>query len=372
LAASPAFATDAQQRFLEALTLVNLGKPQEGAALLRQLYAEMPTARVRLELARALMLSGQLAEAKKLFIAAYKDNPPPVVKANILAFLSKIDRQEGKLSLSLSISRYGNPLQQPGPYSLSLGGIDLNYQLELKYRNLWGATASAQYRKELQSGLILSGTASVRALPYYAADRFAAEVSAGKKALRDVLEWQVGVFHLGQMRQSFTLPYVQAGYTYSMGSRLAIQPTIRLGYYAAASGAGQTGWQGEAFIPVVYAPTPIQAFAVGPTIVRHDVGFAEQSFTSLGVRAAATIRTERFNLEGGLQARLTPFDAVDPFWGARRKDWGGSGSVMISSDKVRIGPFLPAAGISCDLTQSTIRYYQQSNCDVLFEVRKIF
>lgn len=113
--AVPAAAADndeIQQRFLAALSLLQQGRLEEGAALLQDLYARAPTPRIRLELARVLMAQGRLEEAKALFVAAYKDDPPPVVKANILAFIDKIDRQRGKLTLSFSVSRYGNPLQQ--------------------------------------------------------------------------------------------------------------------------------------------------------------------------------------------------------------------------------------------------------------------
>ncbi len=47
-------------------------------------------------------------------------------------------------------------------------------------------------------------------------------------------------------------------------------------------------------------------------------------------------------------------------------------AVMVSSYKVRIGPFVPAFGITCSVTGSTVAYYRQQGCDTLFEIRKIF
>jgi hypothetical protein len=79
-----------------------------------------------------------------------------------------------------------------------------------------------------------------------------------------------------------------------------------------------------------------------------------------------------FNIEAAAQGRRTLFDTVDPFWGQQRKDKGVFASVMVSSDKFRIGPFRPATGVSCDITHSNIQYYSQSSCDVLFEIRKLF
>lgn len=374
LIASPAWAGEAevQQRFLVALSLINEGQPDEAVALLRALYAEAPTPRIRLELARALMLSGRLEEAKALFVEAFKDNPPPAVRSTILTFLDRINKRRGRLSLSLSVSRYGNPLQQPGSYTLNFGGIDLTFEPDKTYRNLWGPTVGAQYEKEFNSGLTLAASAAYRSLPGDAADRLTADFSLGKRVGTTPLELKVGAVRLGQKYQSFTLPYVQATYTFSLSQRSAIQPSARVGYYFADSGRGMSGWQADLFVPYVHTPNPAKAFAVGPTILRHDVGFPEQSYTSFGLRAVATMRSEKVNVEAGLQGRLTRFDAVDPFWGDRRKEKGLFGSVMLSSDRVRIGPFIPAVGVSCDITRSTIRYYQQSSCDGLFEVRKLF
>jgi hypothetical protein len=194
----------------------------------------------------------------------------------------------------------------------------------------------------------------------------------GKRLGNGPVEIRVGAVHLGQKYQTFTMPYAQVAYTHSLSPRAAIQPIIRAGYYSAKSGSGMTGWQGDFFIPYVYSPVPAKAFSIGPIALRHDVGFAEQSYTTFGIRAVSTIRTDKVNIEAAIQGRITRFDAVDPFWGDRRKEKAIFGTIMLSSDKIRLGPLLPAVGVSCDVTRSTIKYYQQSNCDALFEVRKLF
>lgn len=84
------------------------------------------------------------------------------------------------------------------------------------------------------------------------------------------------------------------------------------------------------------------------------------------------MQAEPFNLELGAQAALTQFDAIDPFWGVRRRDRGLFAAAMVSSYKVRVGPFVPAVGVSCNVTRSTVAYYRQQGCDTLLEVRKLF
>jgi tetratricopeptide (TPR) repeat protein len=184
---SPAFASefDNQGRFLGALALLEEGRADEGVDILRALYTDAPTPRVRLEFARALLLTEQWQEARQLFLEAFKDDPPPVVRANILSFISLIDRRKGKLSLSASVARYGNPLQQPGAYTLNFAGIELAYEPESIYRNLWGVNVGADFSKEFSNGWQLTSSAAYRDLQFDAADRFIGDVSFSRGLVSD-------------------------------------------------------------------------------------------------------------------------------------------------------------------------------------------
>lgn len=368
-AASPA---DIDAEFQHALRLIELGQVLIAIPVLERLNNQIKAPRIRLELARALMLAGRPQEAKALFVEAFKDDPPPVVKANILNYVNRIDRQRGKLSLSASIARYGNPLQQPGAYTLNFAGIELAYEPDRAYRNLWGGTVGGVYTKETANGWVLDVGASYRDLAYNTADRLTGEVSIARQVGASRLDVKFGATRFGQSNQSFTLPYAQATYTVPLGRSSAIRPTVTVGYYAADVGRSASGWQADAFVPVVHMPLPTQFIAVGPTVLRHTAGFGELAYTSIGLRAIGALQTDKVNVEMGAQATVTRFDAIDPFWGVRRKDRGLFGSVMVSSFAVRLGPFVPAVGIACSLTRSTVSYYRQKGCDTQFEIRKIF
>lgn len=358
--------------FVEALTLLEAGYTQIATAKLRALFAVTPTPRIRLELARALMLTGELTEAKELFVEAFKANPPPAVRANILLFLAQIDRQLGKLVYSASAGFYANPLQQPGSYNFNFGGIDLTYEADGSYRNLWGASVSGGYQKQIRGGFLVAANAAYRELPGRLADRLVAEISATKSLKSLPIDIVGGALRLQQKNQSFTLPFTQVTYTKSINEKQAFQPSFRLGYYASDAGSSLSGWQADASLPFVYSPTATQSWIIGPSLLRHQVGFAEQSYTSASVRAASSIRFRYINIEAGLQTRFTRFDAFDPFWAQRREDKGVNGWINISSDQFRIGSYSPAFGISCDRTTSKISYYTQRGCDMSFDLRKLF
>lgn len=81
---------------------------------------------------------------------------------------------------------------------------------------------------------------------------------------------------------------------------------------------------------------------------------------------------EKLNVEVAVQGSAMWFDGVSPFWGLRRMDKGVFASVLASSHYLRLGPLMPAVGVSCSYSNSNIDYYRQRGCDVLFEVRKLF
>lgn len=372
VAAAPAQAQDIQRRFLIALALVESGEVKAGAELLAELYRETPTPRIRLELARALMKTENWEASKRLFVEAFKDDPPPVVKANILNLLNQIDQRRGKLALTASIARYGNPLQQPGAYTLNFAGIELAYEPDKTYRNRWGVNVGGSYTKEFSSGWQVAASGAFRDLPNKAADRFTGDVSISGRVSSSPLEIKLGATRLTQQAQSFTLPYTQLSYAVPLGRKTSLRPAVTVGYFAADLGRSASGVQADIFLPVVYAPVPTKFVAVGPTALRHSAGYGELAYKSVGLRAVGALQTTTLNAEAGIQGTVTHFDAVDPFWGVRRKDKGLFLSAMVSSYKLRLGPFVPAVGVACNLTRSTVSYYRQSGCDTQFEIRKIF
>ncbi|MBC2652353.1 surface lipoprotein assembly modifier [Novosphingobium aerophilum] len=361
-----------ESRFLEAVQLIDTGRPDLGAEILKQIYAATPTPRVRLELARALMLSGQFKTSRDLFVEAFKDDPPPVVRANILAFLNRIDRLKGKLTLGTGFARYSNPLQQPGAYTLNFGGIALTYEADERYRNQWGTTLSGSYVKELRGGWLVSASASWRNLPLDRADQVGLEGSVTRQIGNTPLEVKVGAARLSQTDLSFTLPYVQGAYSVPLGPKLGLRPAMTAAYYRADAGPAASGIQMEAYVPLIYSPSPARALSIGPSLLHREASYREQAFTAVAIRALASRQSDLINLEGGLQASLTVFGAADPFFGERRKERRIFGSVSASSYKVRLGPFIPAVALSCDLVHSNIGYFQRKGCDTSVELRKVF
>lgn len=360
---------DVQARFLRALALADAGQFRFAAAELGSLYLKAPTPRIRLELARVLMLSGQLADARSLFLKAYADNPPPDVKANIIELVRRIDQRRGRLTLNLGAAYYANPLQQPGAFGFTVNGIDLDYAPDSQYLNQWGITYAVSYTKSIASwDLALSG--SFRDLPGSRADRSIGEASVGKRLGGGQYELRAGLTQLGQTGLSFSLPFVEGRIARRLSVNMSLQPSLRVGRFISAAGGGLSGWQYDVFAPVAYSPSPAKTFAAGPTLLRQEARFGEQAFYSYGARGVALWRSGPMNLEGFLQARMSQYDQVDPFWGVRRVDKTLNASVYLNSDRIKIAGLLPTLGGTCDLNWSTISFFNQRGCALAFELRR--
>lgn len=76
---------------------------------------------------------------------------------------------------------------------MNFGGIDLTFEPDGTYRDLWGVTGEARYQKDFNSGLTLSLAASYRELPGSLADRFLADASIGKALYGGKYEVRAGV-----------------------------------------------------------------------------------------------------------------------------------------------------------------------------------
>src|SRR5262249_53863968 len=149
LVASSAKADDASTNieFQKAIYLIENGYPLDAAIILERLFQETGAPRIRLELARALMRSGQLDQARKLFVEAYEANPPIQVKATIARFIDQIDHIRGKFAFGISAAHLTNPLAQPSLFSFNWNGFALQSNVNPKQQNVWGAIYFGSYEK---------------------------------------------------------------------------------------------------------------------------------------------------------------------------------------------------------------------------------
>jgi hypothetical protein len=148
-----------EHRFTQALRELDQN-PQLAAEMLSVLNAKASTPRIKLELARALFMTGRFDEARAMFkdvLLALPPNAPRQVRTNIEQFLGAIDRQLNPLSFGLSWVQDSNPAQSSQTQKINLFGLEFDYQPTKPAKTEHGARFSVNYthrphdRVELQA-----------------------------------------------------------------------------------------------------------------------------------------------------------------------------------------------------------------------------
>lgn len=362
---SPAGAqTTTQDRFLYALFLIEDGRHAAGIELLEGIYKSEPTPRVRVELARAYWLEGRLNDARSLFKVALADNPPDVVRTNIVNFLNRIDRRQGRLKFNLAGGLYSNPLRQPGEYSFDFYGIPLTFGGNTDYKNIWGAEGSVSFSKESKSGLLTNASFSHRELEGSLADRSVGFVNLASPQKPNALNFGLSLIRFDQQGQSFTLPRISGGYVRPVSGRLALAPNISVGRYISDSGSGASGFEIGITSPLVFKPDPSSTILFGPSYTDHSVVFGELSYRNFSLKAIGQKIGREFDVNFSGSVGRTKFQSVDPFWGSKREDYQASASFSVTFNTWNLAGFRPNARISCDKAWSNIDFYDYEGCDL--------
>jgi hypothetical protein len=141
LLASPAYSNDEiQRRFSEAMLSIERD-PKTAVEILSGLTNETDAIRIKLELARALYLSGQLHDARDKFVEVLKELPagaPPQVRANVERFLIDINRKLNPVRFGFSIVRDSNPTQSTETRKVTIFGLEFDYTPQTEVKEEYG------------------------------------------------------------------------------------------------------------------------------------------------------------------------------------------------------------------------------------------
>ena len=374
LASTPAFAgaEARQEAFQRAMILLEQGQAEAAITPLQQLYGETREPRVRLELARAFLFAGDLAQAKALFIAAYEDNPPPGVRVTIQTFLDQIRKQEGKFTFGVSAARIQNPVQLPSQFSFTVAGIELRPQDSPEKKNVYGAIYSAGFEKKFGEGLDLRLFGAFRDMTQSFADYANVDASVGKQFAFFPLEARLGAQSFTMKGQSYTMPYVELATHKEITPSLSLNPRFQLGYFKSANSEGLSGGSYRAAMPLQLTLAPNQIVSLGVKAERRAAHFVEQSYWSAGPYAELFMGFDYASVNVSAQMTKTRFDALDPFWGAVRDDRALYAAIDIGMDALRFKGFVPSMGVYCSRNLSNLSYYKSRDCGVMTNLRKIY
>jgi hypothetical protein len=361
-----------QSAFARAMTLLESGEPARAVEILSPLFEESREPRVRLELARALLASGDLKRARALFVAAYDAEPPPPVKARILQFIEQIDRSAGKFLFGVSLTKAQNPLRLPSQFGVNFNGIALSLEDAPKRRNLYGAVYTSSYEKQFASGADIRIQGSLRDLENSFGDFRFLDASVGLSTAPNPFEFRIGLQALDMKAQTYRMPYVEGAYRLALADNIAFAPRIQVGSYQPKEQDGLAGESYKLSAPLEISLNAHRKISLGVKVERRTAKFAEQAYVSLGPYLDAAIQFEYVTATASLSARTSVYSGVDPFWDVRRRDRSLYASMGLETDKLRYAGMIPSAGVYCDINRSNIAYYRATDCGVLTNLRKLY
>jgi hypothetical protein len=113
-----------QRAFVDGMRQLEAGNPRAAERLFRGMLEHTDSARVRLELARALYAQGKYDEAKALFReVSYHPDTPWRVRDNIAHFMRDIEQRTGYLKLGVTVIADSNPRSIAEQKEFAIGGL---------------------------------------------------------------------------------------------------------------------------------------------------------------------------------------------------------------------------------------------------------
>src|SRR5258708_3741688 len=188
-------------------------------AKLRELRKRSDTARLRLELARALFYHQDYREARALFREVLLDPDTPWrVRDNIEVFLRDIDNLEGYLRLAASVVHDSNPRNISTQREFTIGGFRLTYVPPADNKAVTGLRYTAQAFQPLSQAARVGAyfTGSYLDYPGISLDRLTIDTGLSKSALEGLASAKLGV-EAGTFRNQrpYQFPYVAPEYAFT-------------------------------------------------------------------------------------------------------------------------------------------------------------
>src|SRR5687768_17727444 len=126
LGVSPANADELQRAFVEGMQQLEGGDAAGAEVIFRGMLQDTDSARVKLELARALYVQGKLDEAKALFReVSFQSDTPWRVRDNIAHFVRNIEERTGYLKLGVTMISDSNPRNLAEQKEFAIGGLQV-------------------------------------------------------------------------------------------------------------------------------------------------------------------------------------------------------------------------------------------------------
>jgi outer membrane protein len=338
-----------QVLFLSGAIALSRGKYEAAASEFRLMLVRDPTLlRPRLELARALYLSGDYQTARYHFEQVLSAPLPEPVRNNVLAYLTQIRERVPSLVMSLDVILDSNPGQATSAEFVNIGG------------QLFRVNNPSQGETEIGMLYTAYGKLPLPRDPSWFATAYAELYDFSGASMDSSYLQALAGKHFDWGRHSVDL---QAGGHYAgfQGTDLYTGPTWRVSdflrfYQSVSLTVGLdgreldyqpqyqylSGWQYIAFSELYAALTPAQSLRGGVAWIQDDAADAAYAYQGPAVHLRY-VQEWRGGWIGSLFARYSQLDfqAPDPFFGTTRVDRELRYELAVMNRRLQYRGFMP-------------------------------
>lgn len=346
-----------------AVSQVAFGRAMEAAALgdwetavgeLAALDQADPTPRVKLELARAYLASGQPGKAYRLFRRVHDDPAtPPEVKRNILPFMERAEVMSFRFRWGVRLATDSNPSRVSDGATVYFNGIPFEYRPPERRKRAVGAEPWLTAEKMLEGGALAKGRLSARMFREDGLSSLTGHASfAAPLAGVDGAFVQVALDGRTGGGQAYAMPSVEGWRRFGVGEAVEFGAGGQVGYMSSSTeGASGPYWRPYAFVSAAVGGSV--AFA-RVSMDRLDASNPYFSHVTPKVEAGMSARYGGLDVTPRIEVARARFDEVDWFWGVRRKDLTVRPSVSLSHDAVSWKGFKPELDVFYETRSSSV------------------
>ncbi len=359
--------------FRAGLQAAAAGRHDIAAMKYRHLLREVPAPRIKLELARSLLHSGEYREALDLFRAVYAaPSTPQAVKRNILPFMEEAELRIVRVRYGVRGITDTNPSRVADGGTIFFNGIPLEYQPPAPREVSFGVEPWLTVEKLWQNGLLTKFHGAVRYFDDRNLDAIRTNVSVGKRVgAIPGLFVQANVTSDINNGSSYVLPTIEAWKRFRLSDRAAVGVGGQIGYmFAENQDISGTFYRPYVFGDWTFLPN---ATAFGRLSMEHLNSRNEYySYASPKLDFGVDVNISGLNLLPQISLSQTSFTQFDPFWGVDREDITVRSSLSVSHDRFEWRGFQPELTVFYEERNSNVDIYDYDQIGGHVSLKKVY
>lgn len=362
---------DAQFRL--AMNQAERGQREDAIRRLRQLATLTDAPRIRLELARLLLRSGNSADALELFRHVYlAPGTPQSVKRNILPFMEEAELRVLRVRYGARIVSDSNPSRVGEGGTVYFNGIPLEYQPPARKKTSYGVEPWFSAERLWDNGYLTKISGSLRLFEDKDLRSGAYQVAVGRK-IPSVPGLFIQASVEGEVNHgaSYVLPNLEAWKRFRLSERAGVGLGGQVGYMVSENDpVSGPFYRGYVFGDWTFSrnATVFTRFSVETLDSRND--FYDYVSTKLDFGFDLTVAG--VDITPKVSWKQTYFPQHNAFWNLKREDVTIRPELRFSSEQVEWNGIRPEISVFYEWRTSNVEIYKYDQFGGYLNLKRLF